>query len=115
MLSELKKELKLRSDDDENTFEESLGGRPYQSGAVYFNFRKDQAESVAASAENWQILSPVRRGMAGVDRLNRMIQARFRKRALSWATPEVYWQREDHEAHGSARHSVRRQSDEREE
>ena len=57
MLSELKKELKLRSDDDENTFEESLGGRPYQSGAVYFNFRKDQAESVSAVSRSDRVPS----------------------------------------------------------
>ena len=104
VLSELRTELKLRSDDDDGTFEESLGGRQYKGGAVYFNFRKDPTDSVAASAENWQILSPLRGGVSGVERLNRMIQTRFRKRALSWATPEVYWQRKTTQPMG--RHGI---------
>ena len=39
-----------------------------------------------------------------MERLNRMIQTRFRKRALSWATPEVYWQRKTTQPMG--RHGI---------
>lgn len=84
LLAELCAELKLTSDEDENGFEQSLGGSPY-GNAVYFNFRP--SEPVAHRAEDWQILSPVRAGIPGVERLNRMLQERFRKRAREWASP----------------------------
>jgi hypothetical protein len=90
LLRELRTELNLANDEDENRFEESLGGKPFGQ-AVYFNFRPN--ESVAGKVETWQILSPIRAGAAGVERLNRAIQARYRKRALAWATPAVYYQR----------------------
>lgn len=92
LISELVTELKLASDADENKFEESIGGQPY-GDSVYFNFKRDPKQSVAAKAEAWQILSPVRAGVSGVERMNRMVQARFRKRVLSWATPKVAWDR----------------------
>jgi len=84
MLDELKAELNLSGDDDENGFEQSIGGQPF-GNAVYFNFKRE--ESIAARAENWQILSPIRATAAGVERLNRALQERFRKRAEAWANP----------------------------
>jgi hypothetical protein len=102
LLKELKTELRLRSDEDENGFEESLGGKPF-GNAVYFNLRKEGG-SIAEHAENWQILSPVRGGVPGVERLNRAIQERFRKRALSWAAPKLYWQRKTMKPMG--RHNI---------
>jgi ATP-dependent exoDNAse (exonuclease V) alpha subunit len=92
LMDVLQAELKLANLEDEDGFERSLGGQPY-GNAVYFNFKKDPAESVAAHAEDWQILSPVRGGAPGVERLNRSIQTRFRKRVAAWAEPETYWQR----------------------
>lgn len=92
LVSELQTELKLKNAADEETFELRQGGQPFGS-AVYFNFKRDPKESVAASAEAWQILSPVRSGLPGVERLNRSIQERFRKRARAWAEPEKQWDR----------------------
>lgn len=92
LVAELQAELKLKNAEDEETFEQSLGGQPF-GAAVYFNFKTDPKQSVAASAEEWQILSPVRSGIPGVERLNRSIQERFRKRARSWAAPDNYWAR----------------------
>lgn len=92
LVAELQAELKLKNAEDEETFEERLGGQPFGS-AVYFNFKRDPKESIAASAEAWQVLSPVRGGLSGVERLNRSIQERFRKRARSWAEPEKLWDR----------------------
>lgn len=92
LLEELKAELKLTSDDDANTFEQSIGGVPF-GAAVYFNFQTDPAKSIAARVEDWQILSPVRAGAPGVERVNRLIQSRFRQRALAWAEPETAWHR----------------------
>jgi hypothetical protein len=104
LLQELKAELHLASDDDENGFEQSLGGKPF-GNAVYFNLRKEDP-SIAVHAEDWQILSPVRAGIAGVERVNRAIQERFRVRALTWASPprELYWQRKTMEPMG--RHGI---------
>jgi hypothetical protein len=92
LVGELKAELGLRGDEDQNGFEASLGAQPYGT-SMYFNFRTKAEESIGANAEKWQILSPVRAGEAGVERLNRAIQARFRKRALAWAMPEKQWDR----------------------
>lgn len=87
LLEELKAELHIGGEDEEMKFEESLGGKPYKQ-AAYFNFRTNVDESAASMVEAWQILSPVRGGPPGVERLNRNIQERFRKRALAWAAPE---------------------------
>lgn len=90
LLQEIKAELHLANDDDENGFEQTLGGKLFQNGVVYFNFNKDKTASIAAQAEKWQILSPVRGGAPGVEKINRAIQERFRKRALGWATAEKW-------------------------
>ena len=50
-------------------------------------------DGAAAKVEAWQILSPVRAHLHGVDSLNRTLQARFRRRALEWAAPEVFYHR----------------------
>ena len=74
---------------DEDCLETSLGGLPYDNGAVYFRNGKDEADirGAASCAESWQILSPVRGGQSGVDGLNRCIHERFRRRAREWASP----------------------------
>jgi len=92
LLEELCTELELGGDDDEAKFETSLGGQPFGS-AVYFNLKVDSADSPAAKVESWQILSPVRGGAPGVERLNKSIQQRFRRRVLSWAAPKQGWDR----------------------
>lgn len=85
----LVRELGLSGPDDENKFEESLGGSPYgDKGTTFFWAGKDRTAGACAKAEAWQLLSPVRAGQHGVDALNRSIQERFRKRALDWAQPK---------------------------
>jgi len=74
---------------DEDCLETSLGGLPYDNGAVYFQASRDEEDvrGAAPNAEAWQILSPVRGGQTGVDGLNRRIQDHFRHRARDWASP----------------------------
>jgi hypothetical protein len=92
LLEELVRELRLLGPDDSPGFELSLGGSEYE-GRVYFWAGRDGAPGAAAKVEGWQILSPVRPHLHGVDALNRAIQAQFRKRALEMATPERWWTR----------------------
>jgi ATP-dependent exoDNAse (exonuclease V) alpha subunit len=95
LVEELARALNLAGPDDEVTFETSIGGSIYEGdGKPYFWAAKSGRDDGAASkAEAWQILSPVRGSLHGVDALNRAIQARFRKRAREMATPEVFWHR----------------------
>jgi hypothetical protein len=64
--------------DDAQGFERSYGGT--QSGAyTYFNL------GAAKTAENWQVLSPVRASGGGVNELNRLLQRSYRDGALELA------------------------------
>ena len=92
LLEELVRELKLARLEDEQGFELSLGGSEY-NGQVYFWASRNGAPGAAAKVEAWQILSPVRAQLHGVDSLNRIIQSRFRRRALEMATPPQWWHR----------------------
>jgi energy-coupling factor transporter ATP-binding protein EcfA2 len=93
LLDNLQAELHLAGSNDERGFEISLGGSEYQ-GYVYFHAAVPAADGrparpgAAASAERWQILTPVRAQAHGVDMLNRTVQRRFRARALAFAKPE---------------------------
>lgn len=84
--------LGLRDVDDEDVFEQSLGGRSYEH-AVFFWAAKNGKEGAAAKAEGWQILSPIRGRQCGVDALNRRIQTQFRRRAREWAQQKNSWLR----------------------
>ncbi len=84
LLAKLAEELGLEGPDDENGFEQSLGGILFKD-AVYFNAGRGERIGPGASAENWQILSPVRSNLPGVDSLNRIIQKSFRKRAYEFS------------------------------
>ena len=79
LVSELVEVLGLAGPDDELGFEISLGGRHHGDipWAFFWNRFRDNP-GAAARAEAWQLLSPVRAGLVGVDALNRMIQTRFR-------------------------------------
>lgn len=80
LFEELVRALKLAGPEDELGFELSLGGSRYEDFTRAFFWNKYGDNPGAASrAEAWQILSPVRAGLAGVDAFNRMIQARFRR------------------------------------
>lgn len=101
LLEELRIALNLKSLDDEDGFERSLGGSPFGNAVYFFEAKEpgrgepdsERRPGAAQDAENWQILSPIRGGQAGVEALNRRIQAQFRKRALAWAEPEVFYDR----------------------
>ncbi|MFQ5791935.1 MAG: AAA family ATPase, partial [Acidobacteriota bacterium] len=81
LTEELVRALELEGPDDELTFEISLGGSPYQDAdRAFFWNRFGDNPGAASMVEAWQILSPLRAGMVGVDALNRMIQGRFRRR-----------------------------------
>ncbi len=89
VVEELIRALKLAGADDELGFEESLGGSRYQDFPWAFFWNKfGENPGAASSAESWQILSPVRAGLMGVDAINRMVQARFRSNARKLAETE---------------------------
>lgn len=88
LVDELANELKLKSDDDEIGFECSIGGvtSEYEGKTkVFFNAAYKGSPGTSEKVEKWQILSPMRVTLAGVDALNRMIQHRFRKNGIDLA------------------------------
>jgi hypothetical protein len=89
IVAELVRALKLSGLDDELGFEESLGGGRYQElpWAFFWSKYRDNP-GAAAKAAAWQMLSPVRPGLVGVDALNRMIQLRFRGKVRELAEAE---------------------------
>ena len=93
LVAELVEALGLAGPDDELGFEESLGGARYRDfpWAFFWNQLGDKP-GAAARAEAWQMLSPVRAGLVGVDALNRMLQTRFRAKARELAEREG-WRR----------------------
>ncbi len=89
LVAELVEALGLTGPDDELGFEESLGGARHGDipWAFFWN-RFGDNPGAAARAEAWQMLSPVRAGLVGVDALNRMLQTRFRAKARELAETE---------------------------
>ena len=89
LVAELVETLGLAGPDDELGFEESLGGARHGDipWAFFWNRFRDNP-GAAARAEAWQMLSPVRAGLVGVDALNRMLQTRFRAKARELAETE---------------------------
>ena len=78
---ELVANLGLRDHNDQLKFEMSLGGTPFKASSVaFFWSQKPDKPGAADSIENWQILSPLRHGLEGVDAINRSIQQKFRFR-----------------------------------
>lgn len=93
IVEELVRALGLTGPEDELGFEISLGGSQYEDATRAFFWSKYGDNPGAASrAEAWQVLSPVRAGLVGVDALNRMIQERFRRHVRDLAQAEG-WQR----------------------
>lgn len=83
LLQALVDELKLEGINDQKGFDKSFGGN--ESGSyVYFNLGS------GASAENWQITSPVKGLPHGVRELNRLIQTTFRKDTKKLANRDKY-------------------------
>lgn len=77
-------EFGLTGDDDEDGFEKSLGGVQSDYGVFFWPHPKERSAG-ERTADSWQILSPVRADLHGVEAINKMIQARFRRRAMGWA------------------------------
>jgi len=93
IITEIVAALGLAGPDDELGFEMSLGGLPYKDlDRAFFSNRYGENPGAASKAEAWQMLSPVRGGLKGVDALNRAIQERFRRRWRAVATAEG-WKR----------------------
>ena len=91
IVAELVDTLGLTSPDDELGFEESLGGtRHGEIPWAFFWNRFGDNPGAASRAEAWQLLSPMRAGLIGVDALNRMIQTQFRARARELAETESW-------------------------
>jgi hypothetical protein len=89
IVGELVSALKLAGPDDEVGFEESPGGSRFKDlDRAFFSNRYGDNPGAASKAEAWQMLSPVRSGLEGVDALNRAIQERFRRRWREMATAE---------------------------
>ena len=89
LVAELVRGLPLSGTDDEVGFEESLGGNRYMEAShAFFRNKYRDHPGAAAKVEAWQILSPVRAGMVGVEALNRMIQTRFRTEVRARAEQE---------------------------
>ncbi|MBW1796091.1 MAG: AAA family ATPase [Deltaproteobacteria bacterium] len=87
LLDRLVEELELEGLDDEAGFGQSLGGEIYRE-VVYFHYGTRKRKGAGSGAENWQILSPVRAHLYGVDSINRTLQKQFKQQSLAWATPE---------------------------
>jgi hypothetical protein len=68
----------MSNPDDADGFQESYGGKRVGE-YVYFNV------GAAATAEQWQVLSPVRATGGGVTELNRLLQRSYRAGALALA------------------------------
>ena len=89
VVAELVSVLPLAGPDDEVGFEVSLGGSRFKDlDRAFFSNRYGDNPGAASKAEAWQMLSPVRGGLEGVDALNRTIQERFRRRWRELATTE---------------------------
>jgi hypothetical protein len=89
IVDELVRALGLEGPDDELGFEISLGGSSYEDASRAFFWSKFGDNPGAASkVEAWQILSPLRASLVGVDALNRMIQAGFRSQVRELANAE---------------------------
>ena len=93
LVAELVETLGLSGSDDELGFEESLGGvRHGEIPWAFFWSQLGDKPGAARQVEAWQMLSPVRSGLVGVDALNRMLQTRFRAKARELAETEG-WRR----------------------
>lgn len=88
LFDELEVELGLENLEDETGFEKAIGGLVSEYNGktnVFFNNRYKDKLGAADKAEDWQVLTPLRQGQAGVLALNRAIQKQFRKRFIEMA------------------------------
>lgn len=83
LLQVLNDEVHVDGNDEQNSFDISLGGTPTASG-TYFN------RGIAKNAENWQMLAPVRNDAQGVVNINHLIHGQFREHLISVAKRDRY-------------------------
>jgi ATP-dependent exoDNAse (exonuclease V) alpha subunit len=89
LVAELVTALHLAGSDDEVGFEVSLGGARFKDlDRAFFSNRYGDNPGAASKVDAWQMLSPVRGGLEGVDALNRAVQERFRRRWQELASAE---------------------------
>ena len=91
LTTELVSGLNLADAHDESGFERSLGGSDF-NGRIYFWASREVGgkDGTASHSHDWQILSPIRAGLAGVEGLNLAVQRRFRDKVRRWAE-ETRW------------------------
>ena len=95
MQSELVGGLGLKGPEDELGFELSLGGSRFQDlDRAFFWSRFRDNPGAALKVEAWQVLSPIRGGLEGMDALNRTVQEDFRGLWRAFAKAEG-WSRSD--------------------
>jgi energy-coupling factor transporter ATP-binding protein EcfA2 len=81
LVAELVHGLKLTDGSDQNGFERSIGGSDWEGHVLFWPRRATDTEGGAAAASHdWQILSPVRAGLPGVEAINLAVQRRFRSK-----------------------------------
>lgn len=81
LVEQLAAGLPLAHASDEDGFEKSIGGTEWEGNILFWARRPgEKGGGAAASAHAWQILSPVRAGLPGVDAINLAVQRRFRSR-----------------------------------
>ncbi|WP_404292131.1 AAA family ATPase [Microvirga sp. RSM25] len=86
LAAELVSGLKLSGPTDEDGFARSIGGSDYEGRVFFWAARGVGSDGgAAAKSHNWQILSPVRAGLAGVDAVNLAVQTRFRAGTKAYA------------------------------
>lgn len=78
LLNVLARELDMKDIDDQETFDESLGGTLSEYGS-FFN------QSASSAINGWQILAPVRNMPQGVMNLNRLIHLKYREKFIKIA------------------------------
>ena len=85
LIAELVSGLKLTGREDEAGFERSIGGSEYEGNIYFWAAREIGGKGAAAASHQWQILSPVRAGLPGVDALNLAVQRCFRTKTRARA------------------------------
>ncbi|MCF6097989.1 ATP-dependent DNA helicase [Mesorhizobium muleiense] len=81
LAGELVRGLGLTDGADQKGFERSIGGSEWEGNILFWPRRAgDKMGGAAASSHDWQILSPVRAGLSGVDAVNLAVQRRFRSK-----------------------------------
>ena len=80
----LSEEIKLKNQNDQHGFSESLGGEAERNkkDEVYYRFNTGNAVN---KVESWQILSPLRGMPFGVNDINRQIHEHFRRDQIKFA------------------------------